>query len=377
MSYSAQRMIDAMKTGGNESGLNLTHDRFKPLSVPLAPLLEQKRIVSRIEELFSEIDEGERALERVGRLVERYRQSVLKAAFAGELTKGWRESLGACTNDAPALLKDIALARRAAALHAGSSRYVQPESPSDTEFANLPAGWCWVTVEQLCFVETGSTPKRGEAKYYAGGTVPWVTSGAVNASRITKANECITNLAVAQTNAKPFPVGILIVAMYGEGKTRGKVSELGIEAATNQACAALLCTHLPDSVKRYVRLFFEKHYEELRGQAAGGVQPNLNLSIIKRTVLPLPPLAEIEVLCDQVATRLSEASSLDAELARHWPAATALRQSILKAAFSGQLVPQNPNDEPASALLARLADQAGHTQSASRRRGRQAAPASP
>ncbi len=329
-----QRLLD-LGQGGTQ--LNISQTLLRAHEVNLAPAREQQRIVSRIEELFSEIDEGERALERVGRLVERYRQSVLKAAVTGELTRGWR------------------------AQHGGSN-----DSASD----DLPPGWRRVAVEELCAVQTGATPKRGEARYYENGTIPWVTSGAVNARRITEANEFITRSAIDETNAKVFPAGTLIVAMYGEGKTRGKVSELGIAAATNQACAALLCADLEPGLKGYLRLFFEQHYDELRGQAAGGVQPNLNLSLIKQTVLPLPPQAETREICNQVAVQLSQAEALRLELSRRRSAATALRQSILKAAFSGQLVPQDPRDEPASALLARLAAEASDAPATPRRRGR-------
>lgn len=147
---------------------------------------------------------------------------------------------------------------------------------------------------------------------------------------------------------------------------RAGLRDCQIDAATNQACAALLCGHLDAAVKGYLRLFFEKHYDELRGQAAGGVQPNLNLSIIKQTVLPLPPLAELHEICDRVASRLSEAEAVSAELGRRLPVVRALRQAVLKAAFSGQLVPQDPTDEPATALLARIAAQAGDEPATSR-----------
>ena len=344
-------------------------DFLRASRLPVAPLPEQQRIVSRIEELFSEIDEGERALQRVGRLVERYRQSVLKAAVTGELTREWREQQRTDLEDAGVLLRRVGEAKRAASIEAGQ-RCVEPCGADGSGLGALPPGWLWVTVEQLCFVETGATPKRGEAKYYGEGTIPWVTSGAVNAARITEPTELITECAVAETNAKVFPAGTLVVAMYGEGKTRGKVSELGIAAATNQACAALLCAHMDEQVKSYVRLFFEKHYEELRNKAAGGVQPNLNLSIIKQTALPLPPLAELQVVCDRVATRLSEMNALGTEVLQRSPAVKALRQSVLRAAFSGQLVPQDANDEPAAALLARLAAQAAEAPIAPKRGGR-------
>ncbi len=367
-------------------------DFIRESAIPVAPANEQCRIVSRIDELFSRIDEGEQALKRVAKLVERYRQSVLKAAVTGELTRDWREArkrAGEPAESGAALLACILKARRAAWEKAElaklkakgktpnddhwKQKYQEPAPPDTTDLPKLPEGWAWTTVEQLCFVDTGATPKRGNERYYSGGTIRWITSGAVNESLILDAQERITEAAIVETNAKVFPVGSLIVAMYGEGKTRGKVSELGVDAATNQACAALVCGHVERATKAYLRAFLEKNYLSLRAAAAGGVQPNLNLAIIKALPVALPPLieqGEIVSLVDKATVNCGDAgSAVDIEVRR----AIALRQSALKAAFSGQLVPQNPNDEPASKLLERIAAERGNAAPPHRKRTKKTA----
>lgn len=110
------------------------------------------------------------------------------------------------------------------------------------------------------------------------------------------------------------------------------------------------------------------YFEELRVEAAGGVQPNLNSSTIKQTLRPTPPLAAIQVVCDRVEVRLSPSEAVGVEVSRRMAAVHGLRQAVLKEAFSGQLAPQDPMDEPASALLVRPAQQAAEGPSSPLRR---------
>ena len=106
--------------------------------------------------------------------------------------------------------------------------------------ATNPKGWPVSVIEKLCAVRTGATPSRDNAVFYENGTVPWIKTGEVNGSRILRSEESISEAAITATNCKTFPVNTLLVAMYGQGQTRGRVGILGIQAATNQACAAIL-----------------------------------------------------------------------------------------------------------------------------------------
>jgi type I restriction enzyme S subunit len=142
--------------------------------------------------------------------------------------------------------------------------------------------------------------------------------------------------------------------MYGEGKTRGKVSELLIEAATNQACAALLFDGIASVTKPYIKIYFQKNYDDIRRLSSGGVQPNLNLGIIKATRIPLPPLEEQKQIVEELERIFSVNESLEKTINQSLKRAEKLRQSILKKAFEGKLVPQDPTDEPADKLLERI-----------------------
>lgn len=157
-----------------------------------------------------------------------------------------------------------------------------------------------------------------------------------------------------ETKLRLYPKHTLLVALYGEGKTRGKCSELLIEATTNQAIAAILLEGIAGKLRPYVKWFFQKNYGDIRMKSSGGVQPNLNLGIVENTAVPICSLEEALQLVETLESRLSEVDQLDQILASALQQADALRQSILKKAFSGQLVPQDPQDEPASTLLARI-----------------------
>ena len=149
-----------------------------------------------------------------------------------------------------------------------------------------PKGFPTNRVDQLCEVATGSTPARNRADYYAG-PHPWIKTGEVDAPLIVSAEEHISDEAIRETNCKVFPIGTLLIAMYGQGKTRGKVGMLGISAATNQACAAILPSQKIDQQFLYTQLTLM--YEHLRAMGRGGNQENLNLGMIKALKVQVPP----------------------------------------------------------------------------------------
>lgn len=196
-----------------------------------------------------------------------------------------------------------------------------------------------VTLGAISKVASGLTPLKANKAFYDGGTIPWITSGDLHQGLITRATSFVTELALNETTLKMVPAGALLVAMYGEGKTRGTVAELGIDATTNQACAAVV---LDDpSLRPWVRLVLDANYTRLRRLAAGGVQPNLNLSIVKSIEIPIPN----EVLRADLLAQRSELDHKAARLKKELEAAQRrganLRRSLLAAAFSGRLTSES------------------------------------
>jgi type I restriction enzyme S subunit len=355
----------------------LNRDDLYAQTIALPPSSEQRRIANAIETHLSRVDAGVAALKNLQIKLRRYRAAVLKAACEGALlppeeVQAIRES--PAYEPAEQLLQRILAERRkrweaeqiARGKNPARLKYKQPRPPDTENLPPLPAGWVWATVEQLVKVQTGATPLRSKPGFYDEGTIPWVRSEAVNRPFIDSAHEFITDLAIKETTTKLFPPGTLVMAMYGEGKTRAKVSELRIEAATNQALAALLFDDQTSLCRPFIKLSLQSNYEDVRRLSSGGVQPNLNLTLIRRICVPFAPLNEQDRIVTQVARRLSVLDEVSVAINATVQRAERLRQSILKEAFAGRLVPQDPDDEPASELLKRI--QAGREQRAAMKR---------
>lgn len=126
--------------------------------------------------------------------------------------------------------------------------------------------------------------------------------------------------------------------MYGEGKTRGKCSELRIEATTNQAIAAIHFKNHDIRVKPFLKYFLLKNYNDIRRLSSGGVQPNLNLGIVKKTLFPFPPIEEQQFIVEELESKLTVCDKIEETITQSLQQAETLRQSILKKAFEGKLV---------------------------------------
>jgi type I restriction enzyme S subunit len=337
-----------------------------PLAIP--PESEQERLVAKLEELLSDLDVGRTAVERARTNLKRYRAAVLKAAVEGRLTEKWRAARPD-VEPAEKLLERILAEQRKkweeaqlvkyaekkqAPPKGWKEKYSEPVKPDLKELSELPKGWCWAALDQLAEIGTGATPLRSEQRYWREGSIPWVTSAVVNDSFVQEPSELVTSAALEETNLFLYPRHTLVLAMYGEGKTRGKVSELLIEATTNQALAALVLEGSAATCRNYVKTFLAKSYEDMRRIAAGGVQPNLNLGLIKEMAVPLPPVREQAAIASAIDRMLSVQERVVEEAGKSVDRSARLRQAILKRAFEGKLVPQDPKDEPASELLARI-----------------------
>ena len=319
--HSLKRQIEKDAYGGAQP--NISSTKIEQMEVLLPPMKEQHAIVSKIEELLSELDKGKQQLETAQQQLKIYRQAVLKWAFEGKLSELGRVGL-----------KDdriTGLDNQEEILPS-----TNPKNPnSDNE---LPEGWKWVKIEEIADVGTGATPLKSNKSFYENGRIAWVTSGALNDEFVRTATDFVTEKALKETNLSVYPKGTLLLAMYGEGKTRGKCSELLIEATTNQAIAAISFKKHDSRVKPYLKYFLLKNYNDIRMLSSGGVQPNLNLGIVKKTLIPFPSIEERHRIVQEIESRLSVCDKVEETITTSLAQAETLRQSILKKAFEGKLV---------------------------------------
>lgn len=153
-----------------------------------------------------------------------------------------------------------------------------PEGYTKKKQILLPNQWDFLRIQDVAKVSSGSTPNRRNPAYW-NGSIAWVTTGELGNGHIYYTLESITENAIAETNLRLYPKGTLLMAMYGQGKTRGTVAILEIDATINQACAAIL-TETPNIMFLFYQL--QKSYEDIRKLSNTGNQENLNADIIKR-----------------------------------------------------------------------------------------------
>ena len=303
------KYVEAESHGMNMPRLGTEAGRVAPFV--LAPRREQTRIADQLDTLLARVQRCNARFDTIPALLKRFRQAVLNLALNG----------GLIDDDEP-LRGEISRAR----------------------------------ISSIASVGTGSTPLRSNPRFFTSHGTPWVTSAATSQAVIAQAQEFVTKEAITAHRLRLYPKGTLLVAMYGEGKTRGQVAELGIESTINQACAAVVVDEAK-ALRAYVKLALQANYLTMRELAEGGNQPNLNLSKVKDFEIPLPPVTKQRRIVKRVQALLDLATRIEQRQAAARAQAHRLTPLLLAKAFRGELVPQDPNDEPASSVLNRIAAQ--------------------
>lgn len=270
--------------------------------------------------LLTQVDSTKARLEQIPQILKRFRQAVLTVAMSGELTEEWRK------------INSI-----------------------------LFSSWVNSNIGELAQVATGKTPKRTEVKYWENGSIPWLTSSSTGEIYAEVAEQFITPIALKECTIKIFSPGTLLLAMYGEGKTRGQVTELKIHAACNQACAAIICDKEKIDLQ-FLKMRLMENYQETRKAAAGGNQPNLNLNKVREIPVIVPPLPEQHEIVRRVEQLFAYADTIEKQVNNALTRVNNLTQSILAKAFRGELTAQwraeNPSlisgENSAAALLKKI-----------------------
>lgn len=343
---------------GMQPNFGSTHLNRIYISIP--PINEQRRIVKKIDFLMTQCDELEKIraerdkkrlivhsaardrllnakddqnskeawdfirnnfsdLYSIKENVNELRKAILQLAVMGKLVPQ-------DPNDPPAseLLKEIEAEKERLIKE---KKIKKQEKSAEVKVGEmpyqLPKGWKWVRAIDILDIGTGSTPTKANSQYY-GGNIPWYTSSSTNNLIAKKPTTFITEKALQETNCKVFPSGSLIIALYGQGKTRGQISEILVPGATNQAIAAMVFFEASKDIKKYLKYYFVKIYDEIRTLAEGGAQPNLSVGKIKNTLIPLPPLIEqhrivakveqLMALCDRLEQQIDQSTNKQTDL---------------------------------------------------------------
>lgn len=265
--------------------------------IPLPPLAEQKRIVSKIEELLPLVDRYEQAWTKLEdfnrRFPEDMKKSILQQAIQGKLVEQRPEE-----GNAQELYAQIQ-AEKQCLIKEGKLKKEKPlpEITEDEKPFEIPEGWMWVRLGSCGSWGSGATPARTNTEYY-GGTIPWLKTGDLNDGIIKEIPEHITDLALEKTSVRLNPPGSVLMAMYGA--TIGKLGILGISATTNQACCA--CIPYTGIYNKYLFYFLLASRKSFIKMGEGGAQPNISKEKIVNFIIPLPPLAEQK----RIVARLEE-----------------------------------------------------------------------
>jgi type I restriction enzyme S subunit len=309
--FATQRFLNyANETATGSTIKNVSLKAMREFEIPLPRTLqEQNRIVAKLEELFTKLDVSVAELKKAKAQIKRYRQSVLKYAFEGKLTN------------------------------------------ENVKEGELPFEWQRKQISEISNVVRGGSPRpAGSPKFYDG-TIPFL-----KVADLTKDNNVYVSTfeytikeAGLHKTRKIFPNTLLLT---NSGATLGVPKISAIEATMNDGIAALL--DLDERSKIYVYYFLLSKTDEFRKVNQGAAQPNLNTTIIKNVIIPFPPYNEQKQIVSEIDRHFSVADATEKIIDESLKQAERLRQSILKDAFSGKLVPQDPNDEPAEKLLERI-----------------------
>lgn len=358
--------------------LKLTSAAMKKIPLLVPPADEQTRIVEKLEELLSDLGAGVAELKAAQRKLAQYRQSLLKAAVEGALTADWHAAHGQPKESGAELLQRILSERRARweqkqlARFAEQSKtppkgwqakYPEPVAADLTDLPALPKGWAWATVDQCAVDEDGITDgpfgSNLKSEHYTESGPGVIRLQNIGDGRFLGALAHISEERYGRLRKHAVIEGDVIVAMLGEELPRSCAVPAGIAPAIVKAdCARVrLNPELVPPALAVAVLNAEPTRQRVNRLVKGVGRPRINLGHIRSIAIPLPPRAEQDRVLDVLSESLQSCDNQNLAIERGFSLSAAQRKNILKAAFAGQLVPQDPTDEPASELLARILEE--------------------
>lgn len=333
---------------GNSKGINLprvSENVILNAVFPLPPLAEQQRIVDRIESIFAKLDEAKEKAQAVVDGFEVRKAAILYKAFSGELTKQWRKEHNSHRN---VLLEE---AERASEDWSKKEKNLLEIEQKKSEMVTLENGHEWIhcTIGAFCRITNGSTPSRQSPEYWSG-NIPWISSGEVRNNIICTSNECISEEGYNNSSVKLLPAGTVLIAMIGEGKTRGQSAILDIDATINQNIAAIM-TDYGYILPRYIWYWLQMNYAKNRERGSGSGPQALNCQRVRELDFFVPnkeEQSEIVSILNSLIKKEQQAKEVAESVLDQ---IDTMKKAVLARAFCGELGTNDPAEESAVELL--------------------------
>lgn len=362
-------ILDYREYVSGTTRLKLTSASMKQLPLVLAPYNEQIRIADKIDELFSELNNGIAELETAQKKLELYRQSLLKSAVEGELSKEWRETQTEVSETGEQLLARILKERRERweqeklkeFAEKGKSppkdwqkKYPEPVQADTANLPKLPEGWVWATLSQVGWLDRGKSQYRPRnAPHLYGGDYPFIQTSDIRYADTFLENYEKTYSEAGLAQSRLWPIGTMCITIAAN---IGHTAIMSFEGCFPDSLVGFLTTSNDVSV-RYIEFFMRTIQQKLEDEAPATAQKNINLDILSKVVLPLPPFKEQVYLVEVLDNQLEKLQLQHDTIKNSIESITKQKLNILKQAFNGKLVTQDTNDESALLLLERIQQQ--------------------
>lgn len=219
-------------------------------------------------------------------------------------------------------------------------RYPRYKDSGVEWLGEVPEHWLRANLKWLADLYSGGTPDRGNEEYWSDGTIPWLGSGEVNQTIITEPTEFISELGFENSSAKWVPKGSLVMALAGQGKTKGMVAQMGISATCNQSMAAIVPKCQIDA--RFLFWWLASNYQRIRNLSGGDLRDGLNLDLLGGIVCPIPPSIEQEAIATFLHCESSKIDALIVEQQRLIELLKEKRQAVISHAVTYGLDPDAP-----------------------------------
>lgn len=349
--YIRSKIIQQNRQGITQVNLNI--DIVKNIPLYLSPLPEQRRIIIKIEELLTQLDAGVASLKKVQAQLKRYRQAVLKSAFEGRLTQEWREKHKGEIEPAGILLENIKN-------EFNRTKGINTDPKNLTNLPLLPQKWIWTTFSSVGNWSGGGTPSTLVNKYWDG-DILWITSKDMKVLKIFNSELKITPDGVENSAAKMIPSGSLLFVVRSGILLRTLPVALNmVDATVNQDLKVLIPSKkINNEFLLWIAIAFGDNIRHNCAKDGTTVQ-SINIPALREFSIPLAPKEEQDEIVAQIEKNMSIVDEIELTITTSLRQAKTLRQSILKRAFEGKLVPQDPTDESASILLERIKAEKAH-----------------